>query len=307
MNLYRINKQYSLFLFFFCILIIFSISEFLDRKEIIVPFQTALCFFLISIVGISHGALDHVKGFNLMKIYKIQNKYLFFPIYIIISLSIIILWILLPLVTLLLFLVIASYHFGKEDCSVGKIIKIRFENLLYLLKGSLVIIAPLAFHTNETLEIFQILNVDIIAPHENFLFGFILISLIANIIIVHKSNNEGFFLADWLTVLSLNIFLSPLAAFTIYFCFLHSVRHSLSLIYEINRKEFKIGFNKFIKKALPLTLCTAILFVLSVYILTNYNVLNDAILKVIFIGLASLTFPHILLEYLLEKNEKQRN
>ena len=27
--------------------------------------------------------------------------------------------------------------------------------------------------------------------------------------------------------------------------------------------------------------------------------------KVIFIGLASLTFPHILLEYLLEKNEKK--
>ena len=307
MNLYRINKQYSLFLFFFSILIISLISEYLDRKEIIVPFQTSLCFFLISIVGISHGALDHVKGFNLMKIYKIQNKYLFFPIYIIISLSIIILWILLPLVTLLLFLVIASYHFGKEDCSVGKIIKIRFENLLYLLKGSLVIIAPLTFHTNETLEIFQILNVDIIAPHENFLFGLILISLIANIIIVHKSNNEGFFLADWLTVLSLNIFLSPLVAFTIYFCFLHSVRHSLSLMYEIDRSEFKIGLNKFIKKALPLTLFTVILFILSVYILTNYNVLNDAILKVIFIGLASLTFPHILLEYLLEKNEKQRN
>jgi len=35
--------------------------------------------------------------------------------------------------------------------------------------------------------------------------------------------------------------------------------------------------------------------------------MNDAILMVIFIGLASLTFPHILLEYLLEKNEKQKN
>ena len=86
MNLYRINKQYSLFLFFFCILIILSISEFLDRKEIVIPFQTVLCFFLISIVGLSHGALDHIKGYNLMKIYKIQNKFLFFPIYIIISL-----------------------------------------------------------------------------------------------------------------------------------------------------------------------------------------------------------------------------
>ena len=307
MNLYKINKQYSLFLFFFCILIITSISEFFDRKEIVVPFQTILCFFLISIVGISHGALDHVKGYNLMKIYKIQNKFLFYPIYIIIALSIIILWILFPLFTLLSFLIVASYHFGKEDCCVGNIIKIKFENLLYFLKGSLVIIAPLTFHTNETLKIFQILNVNIIVPHESFLLGFILISLIANFIIMYKSNNEGFFLADWITVLSLNILLSPLVAFTIYFCFLHSVRHSLSLIYEIDKSEVIIGMNKFIKKAFPLTLVTAILFILSVYILTNYYVLDDAILKVIFIGLASLTFPHILLEYLLEKNEKQRN
>ena len=304
MNLYKINKQYSLFLFFFCIFIIFSISEFLDRKDIVVPFQTILCFFLISIVGISHGALDHVKGFNLMKIYKIQNKFLFFPIYIIISLSIIILWILLPSLTLLSFLVVASYHFGKEDCCVGNIVKIKFENLLYFLKGSLVIIAPLVFHTNETLEIFKILNVNIILPHESFLLGFILISLIANLIIIYRSNNEGFFLADWLTVLSLNIFLSPLVAFTIYFCFLHSVRHSLSLIYEIDKNEIKVGMNKFINKAFPLTLVTAILFIFSVYILTNYYVLDNAILKVIFIGLASLTFPHILLEYLIEKNEK---
>jgi len=46
------------------------------------------------------------------------------------------------------------------------------------------------------------------------------------------------------------------------------------------------------------------LFVIGVYFITNYYVLDSTILKVIFIGLASLTFPHILLEYLLEKNEK---
>ena len=46
------------------------------------------------------------------------------------------------------------------------------------------------------------------------------------------------------------------------------------------------------------------MFVLAVYYLANYYVLDDAILKVIFIGLASLTFPHILLEYLIEKNER---
>ena len=55
------------------------------------------------------------------------------------------------------------------------------------------------------------------------------------------------------------------------------------------------GIKIFLKKALPLTLVTAILFIFSVYILTNYYVLDEAILQVIFIGLASLTFPHILL------------
>ena len=64
------------------------------------------------------------------------------------------------------------------------------------------------------------------------------------------------------------------------------------------------GIKIFLKKALPLTLITAIFFLASVYILANYYVLDEAILKVIFIGLASLTFPHILLEYFIEKNEK---
>ena len=61
----------------------------------------------------------------------------------------------------------------------------------------------------------------------------------------------------------------------------------------------------FIKKALPLTILTALLYLLSVVYLSNSYGLNDVIIQVIFIGLASLTFPHILLEYLLETNEKR--
>jgi len=109
---------------------------------------------------------------------------------------------------------------------------------------------------------------------------------------------------DFFSIIALNYFLTPLIAFTVYFCFLHSFRHSISLIAELNEKNFKIGAIAFIKKAMPLTVLTAILYVISLYFLSNFYQLNDAILKVIFIGLASLTFPHILLEYLLEKNEK---
>jgi Brp/Blh family beta-carotene 15,15'-monooxygenase len=304
MNLYKINKEYSLFLFFFNIFILFTISEVLESKEIEIPFKNIICFFLISIIGVSHGALDHIKGYKLMEVYKINNKYLFYPVYIFCCLLVIFFWIIFPSVTLILFLLVASYHFGKEDSCVGSIIKKKFINLFYLFKGSVVVVAPLFFHTEETLQIFKILGDNLIMTHENFLVSLLLISFIANFFIIQWSNNSGFFLADWVTIFTLNIFFSPLVAFTIYFCFLHSVRHSFGLIYEINKKKFKNGLKKFLKKALPLTLVTAILFIFGVYILTNYYVLDDAIMKVIFIGLASLTFPHILLEYLIEKNEK---
>ena len=87
------------------------------------------------------------------------------------------------------------------------------------------------------------------------------------------------------------------------FCFLQSIRHSLSLIFELDN-NFNKGLNKFVKKAIPLTVLTAIIYLLSLFYLNKYYPADQAIYKVIFIGLASLTFPHILLEYLIEKNEK---
>ena len=96
--------------------------------------------------------------------------------------------------------------------------------------------------------------------------------------------------------------MNPIAAFTLYFCFLHSVRHSFSLMFELN-KNIKKGFVLFFKKALPLTIITSLVFLITLFFLNNYNELNKSIYMVIFIGLASLTFPHILLEYLIEKNE----
>ena len=98
--------------------------------------------------------------------------------------------------------------------------------------------------------------------------------------------------------------MSPLVAFTIYFCFLHSIRHSISLIYEIDKNDFANGCKLFIKKAIPLTILTAFFSLIGLYLLSNNYGFESSILKIVFIGLASLTFPHILLEYFLEKNEK---
>ncbi len=75
-------------------------------------------------------------------------------------------------------------------------------------------------------------------------------------------------------------------------------------MYELDKNNLGNGLKVFIKKALPLTILTTIFCLIGLYILNNTYNFDSSILKIIFIGLASLTFPHILLEYLIEKNEK---
>ena len=175
-------------------------------------------------------------------------------------------------------------------------------------------LAPIYFHFDETINIFKILLVDnenfyiflnFIETNKILLFGIIL-STLANIILFTKNfeiKKFAIFL-DYFSILILNYYFSPLLAFTLYFCFLHSIRHSITLILELEKNNLNLGFKMFVKKALPLTVLTASLCLIGLYFINKTYAFDSSILKIIFIGLASLTFPHILLEYLLEKNEK---
>ena len=295
----KINYYHSLIFFNLCIL--FSGFEYLRNNDLII-----ISLFLILSLGISHGALDHVKGKKLLKLFNYNSITVFYFSYIFIGITIIFIWLLFPKILLLTFLVVAAFHFGKEDCEF--IYNKTKLNIIYFFKGSLVITAPLLFHKTETLEIFNILNFEVsenILISNEFLYLFLLISLFAHIIIsINKHIDiKSLLLMDFISILLINYFLNPILAFTIYFCFLHSIRHSFKLSNELNKTSFIKGFKEFFVKALPLTILTAILFLISLFFLNNYLVFDSAISKVIFIGLASLTFPHILLEYLIEKYE----
>tara|TARA_Y100000590_G_scaffold326359_1_gene370409 strand:- start:171 stop:1061 length:891 start_codon:yes stop_codon:yes gene_type:complete len=294
----KINFYHTLI--FFKLSICISAFEYIRNNDLLI-----FSLFLILCIGISHGSLDNLKGKKLLKYYNINSISLFYITYILLSLFIIFSWILLPDFLLILFLLVAAYHFGKED---SDFLKNDNKKLLYIFKGSLIIIAPLIFHKNETIEVFKALNFDISKTfliENNFLFLILFLSLISSLFLSFKKNFEikCLLLMDFLSILILNFFINPILAFTIYFCFLHSVRHSLSLIFELD-KNLNKGLNKFIKKAIPLTVLTAIVYLISLFYLNRYYQVDQAIYKVIFIGLASLTFPHILLEYLIEKNER---
>jgi beta-carotene 15,15'-dioxygenase len=272
------------------------------------------CFFLIATLGVSHGAYDHLKGKKFLEILKVENIFSFYFAYILLAFLVIFLWMYLNVFMFIVFLIVASFHFGKEDCNAYIVKKNSLVFFLYFLKGSLIIFAPLLFHFTDTIEIFKSLylteerfvNTLIFFNNNYIILTFVILSLFCNFLIfVNYVHGTGAFIES-IIILLINFLFSPLVAFTIYFCFIHSIRHIISLILEYEKEDLYLlnGLKKFCIRAWPLTSITAIIFLVSVYILTNYYILDDAILKVIFIGLASLTFPHILLEYLIEKNEK---
>jgi len=303
----NLNHSFIFFLFSY----IFSLIIFKFNNLSISPL---ICLLLILTIGVSHGSLDHVKGKKLFNILNIKKISIFYFLYTLIAISVIIIWIIIPSVSLMIFLLVASFHFGKEDTQFLISENSYFNQLLFFLKGLLIILAPMFFHFDETITIFKFLLIDneifystleFIEVNKILPIGIILSTLSCVYLFLRKFEIKKFVIfLDFFSILILNYYLSPLVAFTIYFCFLHSIRHSITLIYEIDKNDFKNGLKVFSKKVLPLTILTAIFCLIGLYLLNNKYDFNSSILKIIFIGLASLTFPHILLEYFLEKNEK---
>ena len=79
---------------------------------------------------------------------------------------------------------------------------------------------------------------------------------------------------------------------------------SLNLL-KIKNKESKTTvfniFNNFYKHAIKLTLISSFIFLSCMYVSSNLLYVDDTLLRIIFPGLAALTLPHIILDFLYEK------
>ena len=258
----KINFKHSFIFFLFC-----NIVSLPFIKAYNLSISPLVCLLLILIIGVSHGSLDHIKGRKLLKIFQINNIITFYTSYFLLAVTIIILWVLLPTVVLIAFLIVASFHFGKEDTQFLIDNNSYLNQFLFFLKGSLVILAPLYFNFNETVSIFKLLLIENesfyqslnVIENNNFLIIGIVLSTLSSIILFFKKFELKKFTIffDYFSIIIINMHFSPLIAFTIYFCFLHSIRHSISLITELDQESLRNGLLVFIKKATPLTILTS--------------------------------------------------
>ena len=253
--------------------------------------QLILLLTTVTIIGIPHGYFDFLIA---KKLFNNYDNWLVKFIFIYLSLSFIYLlaWFISPTVALAIFLIMSIYHFGVEETE-----DIESNNIILILYlGSVPIIVPILFHTNEVFYFFDILLNQSITYQSNFdllKYGYCL-GLIALLFLKVKK------LIPLYGLLLINfIFLPPLLSFILYFCFHHSIRHYLHAMGDSNIFSSHINVTKFAIMFLVLTILFTIIVLTYMSEFSNLT-FENIIIKYIFITLACLTLPHLLLNIIYE-------
>jgi len=269
-----------------------------------------LCFIFIITIGASHGAFDKSKGKKILNHFKIESTFVFYFLYISTIFTIILSWVYIPQILTFLFLLISVYHFGGEDLDYYLSYKSNFaENIL---RGIIVLLTPLLIKTELTLYLFDLVGLsfplysfEFIQSYYYLLTSLLLFSILYFTYKINFLNKKLLFIAESSMIFMSFIYFSPFVAFTLYFCFLHSPRHYYNSIKDLKKNLDYSSINQINKDILSLTLATISMFIASFIFLYYRYPLNESIYIASIIGLASLTFPHIIVE-LIDDKIKQR-
>ena len=260
--------------------------------ETFYDFQNQILLFLLPLIwpGLAHGSLDLEIAINRGYVKKFSHKVLFFIIYITIITVFFSLWIIFPNIIFLVFLILSAVHFGISD----KVSRIKYIGILeILIRAKLVIVLPLKFYPEITSKVFIFLGLnDKVLDFIQFLNVYFFYFLILNLFIWLFLNNESkilklSILIEFLLIGFCFIYFQPIISFLIYFCFLHSIRHL-----NEEKKNLKLSYKKLFKKSIPFTLIP--LIALTIYFF-NIDIKNNINIYYTFIGLLSLTIPHVML------------
>ena len=255
-------------------------------------------FLLITVVGIGipHGYFDFLIAKRLFS----ENKYWlvkFIFIYTFISIIYLTLWLYYPMLSLLIFLLLAIYHFGLEDSE-----NVDKPNIIVLVAlGSVPVISPILFHLNEVFMLFGILvNASMNVSDINSIYVLLYLSLIFGLIFIFSKKTLPLYVLLFLNFL----FLPPIISFILYFCFHHSIRHYLSSLSDKNIISSDLPIMNLLIVLILFTIIFSLLVISFMMGTYNYS-LEQVIIKYIFITLACLTLPHLLLNIIYEKTYKQ--
>ena len=252
-----------------------------------------ISFLLIFFIGLPHGSFDGavaaLVGFN-----KRMQFVQFLFYYIVLFFLVILFWLHFSIIALTIFIIMTIIHFGLCDWTNFKINKYKYS--VSFTYGMTIIFGIIFFNENQSFLIFEYLTNKNIYYLQKYLFIPYFLTLISIIYFIYlsffeKQLRKG--VIEILFFLLVFYLLDPLLSFTIYFCFFHTYKHLKHLIRNI---YLNLPNKKFvIYSTVVFTVISWFGGLVIVYYLVQNFSLYESILKVIFIGLAALTLPHMIL------------
>ena len=289
------------FLFLAVLYILISILSF--DGNIPENVQIICCGTLIALVGIPHGAIDHVLYSSVSS----KSMVSFYTIYLALMVAYVALWFLFPVCAMLFFLLISAYHFGESQLSYIQQSKL-FSVLQYSVWG-IHLLSTYIFYQLDTLagifndyalmkqfvDLFKIiefqgLSVVISGSLLAIYFAYLLLQ---RSITVQQVLQEIYVLV--LIHISFYLF-GPLVSFTLYFVILHSMKVMLDEFQFLKEKFSGLSFYKFIKLLIPFSVVSFLgLFLI---ILFNNWILDLPIIYLIILMTSVITLPHAIVMHL---------
>ena len=276
-----------------------AISPFIPSVPL--PWQLTILAMAVVVFGLPHGALDLalVQGASRGSWTALAAA---IAIYLVISAAILATWITAPVVALSGFLAIAVIHFGLGDTEDLHGPQRAVE---VIARGGFAGIAPLVFHPQTTRDLFGLLvgnasiaNLDAALAVMTTPAAWLWIAcLIIAVVWRALQRAAGWFPAIAELLLTTAVFAAfhPLAAFLLYFCFVHSVRH----IADLGAARFPDSAPRarrwLLIESLPFTIATLLLGAIGWFAVAGSVTFDEAMIRTIFWGLSALTVPHMIL------------
>ena len=237
----------------------------------------------------------------------------FLSAYLALMLAVLLAWQTNPTASLAAFLGITAFHFGSGDTLSTSKAPLFFRMADMVGRGGVVLTMPALFYADDVGLLFSYL-----IPSSGALWLTNLLGMMAPFaalavlgctvwygyrFVLGRKRADLVRAGELVSILIIFYLLPALLAFTVYFTFLHSIRHLL-YVAESNRVEppAKALVKTYIR-SIPITIVTILLAFSAYFIMAGSGLALDRMTQVIFIGIASVTYPHVAVIIMAQRGE----
>ena len=247
---------------------------------------------LVIIIGLPHGAFDAAISLSMISSKKKITRFTGILLsYLLLAVLVILVWKQFPEISLLIFLIISVMHFGMADFSAYPT-KLKWPHIIT--HGGIVAILLPIVNKQEVMQLFSILTNSEAPLLWNSLTILFVFWFISGILHLHETLRFKHHIInlELFSLILLAYFAPPLVTFAVYFCFIHSRRHFTFVWGQLQQ----ISTKKMIISSAVILSSSSWMLGGGLYWYLNLNMTaSDAALQTIFIGLAALTVPHMML------------